>query len=473
MFRRYSSDSGTEQQPARPPAIVSEAVSATGMSHHAPMAQSLVTRGSSQRQKDVTDLKVRFHQRLLDLLNLPMIDKVPIEDLRREVGAIVREMLIEDGIALNAKECVQLIEEILDEVLGLGPIEPLLKDETISDILVNSHKQIFVERFGQLELTPVRFKDDKHLLRVIDKIVSRVGRRIDEGQPWVDARLSDGSRVNAIIPPSSLDGPALSIRKFARVPLTIERLVEVDALTREMAEFLRRVVQCRLNLLVSGGTGSGKTTMLNALSSYISNKERVITIEDAAELQLQQIHVLRLETRPPNVEGKGQVTQRDLVRNALRMRPDRIIVGEVRGAEVLDMLQAMNTGHEGSMTTIHSNSPRDSLARMEQMIGMSGFQLSDRTMRRQTASALHVIVQLERLSDGRRRMTSIQEVTGMEGEVVSMQEIYRFRRTGVDSKGEILGHFEATGIRPKLAARFEAWGMPLPADSFEVNRRLA
>jgi pilus assembly protein CpaF len=472
MFRRYSSENGSEQQP-RLGAATPEPSPAVEPTLNAPTYQSLVKGGGSQKQRDITDLKVRFHQRLLDLLNLPMIDKVPVEDLRREVGAIVREMLIEDGIALNAKECVQLIEEILDEVLGLGPIEPLLKDDTISDILVNSHKQIFVERFGLLEITPVRFKDDKHLLRVIDKVVSRVGRRIDEAQPWVDARLSDGSRVNAIIPPSAVDGPALSIRKFARVPLTMERMIEMGSLTKEMAEFLRRVVQCRLNLLVSGGTGSGKTTMLNAASGYISNKERVITIEDAAELQLQQIHVLRLETRPPNIEGKGQVTQRDLVRNALRMRPDRIIVGEVRGAEVLDMLQAMNTGHEGSMTTIHSNSPRDSLARMEQMIGMAGFQLSDRTMRRQVASALHVIVQLERLSDGRRRMTSIQEITGMEGDVVSMQEIYRFRRTGLDSKGEILGHFEATGIRPKLAARFEAWGMPLPADSFEINRRLA
>jgi pilus assembly protein CpaF len=470
MFRRYSSEvqNGNEQEQ---PSSGSRLVERAPEPQMAPRTNMKI--GSATRQSDVTDLKVRFHQRLLDLLNLPLIEKVPVDELRREVGAIVREMLIEDGIALNAKECVQLIEEILDEVMGLGPIEPLLKDETISDILVNTHKQVFVERFGLLELTPVRFKDDKHLLRVIDKIVSRVGRRIDEAQPWVDARLSDGSRVNAIIPPSALDGPLLSIRKFARVPLTMDRMIEIGSLTKEMAEFLRRVVQCRLNMVVSGGTGSGKTTMLNALSTYISNKERVVTIEDAAELQLQQIHVLRLETRPPNIEGKGAIAQRDLVRNALRMRPDRIIVGEVRGGEVLDMLQAMNTGHEGSMTTIHANAPRDSLARMEQMIGMTGFQLSDRMMRRQMASALHVIVQLERLSDGKRRMTSIQEITGMEGDVVSMQEIYRFRRTGLDAKGEIMGHYEATGIRPKVAARFEAWGMPLPADSFEINRRLA
>jgi len=469
VFRRFSTEvqSGTDQAQVTAPA--GERADINGAAPPKPAMRL----GPARRPSDVTDLKVRFHQRLLDLLNLPIIDKVPVDELRREVGAIVREMLIEDGIALNAKECVQLIEEILDEVLGLGPIEPLLKDETISDILVNTHKQVFIERFGQLELTPVRFKDDRHLLRVIDKIVSRVGRRIDESQPWVDARLQDGSRINAIIPPSAVDGPLLSIRKFSRVPLTLERLIEIGTMTKEMADLLRRIVQCRLNLIISGGTGSGKTTLLNAISSLISNKERIVTIEDAAELQLQQIHVLRLETRPPNIEGKGAVTQRDLMRNALRMRPDRIIVGEVRSGEVLDMLQAMNTGHDGSMTTIHANTPRDSLARMEQMIGMTGFQLSDRMMRRQMASALHVIVQLERLSDGKRRMTSVQEVTGMEGDVVSMQEIYRFRRTGIDTKGDIIGHFEATGIRPKLAQRFEAWGMPLPMDSFEINRRLA
>jgi pilus assembly protein CpaF len=425
------------------------------------------------RPNDVTDLKVGFHQRLLDMLNLPVIDKVPIEELRREVGQIVREMLIEDGIALNAKECVQLIEEILHEVLGLGPLEPLLKDETISDILVNTHAQVFIERFGQLELTQVRFKDDRHLLRIIDKIVSQVGRRIDESQPWVDARLPDGSRVNAIIPPSAVDGPLLSIRKFTRVPLTMERLVDIGTLTKDMVEFLRRCVQCRLNVLISGGTGSGKTTTLNALSTMISPKERVVTIEDAAELQLQQPHVLRLESRPPNIEGKGAVTIRDLVRNALRMRPDRIIVGEVRGGEVLDMMQAMNTGHEGSMTTVHANSPRDSLGRLEQMLGMTGFQLSDRTMRRQMASALHIVIQLERMSDGHRRMISIQEITGMEGEVITMQEIFRFQRTGIDGKGDIMGHYEATGIRPKFAQRFEAWGMPVPKDMFELKRRLA
>ncbi|HEX6978898.1 MAG TPA: CpaF family protein [Alphaproteobacteria bacterium] len=463
MFRRFSSEIGSGA--AAPPTLADTKERAAVI----PPPRSELAR----RTNDVTDLKVRFHQRLLDMLNLPVIDKVPIEELRREVGQIVREMLIEEGIALNAKECVQLIEEILDEVLGLGPLEPLLKDDTISDILVNTHKQVFVERFGRLELTPVRFKDDKHLLRIIDKIVSGIGRRIDESQPWVDARLSDGSRVNAIIPPSAIDGPLLSIRKFTRTPLTIDRLIEIGTMTKDMAEFLKRVVQSRLNLLISGGTGSGKTTMLNALSTMISDRERIITIEDAAELQLQQSHVLRLETRPPNIEGKGAVTQRDLVRNALRMRPDRIIVGEVRGAEVLDMLQAMNTGHDGSMTTVHANSPRDSLARLEQMIGMTGFNLSDRTMRRTMASALNVIVQLERMSDGKRRIVSIQEITGMEGDVVTMQEIFVFRRTGIDGNGNVLGHFEATGVRPKFAQRFEAWGVPLPADMFEPRRRLA
>jgi pilus assembly protein CpaF len=427
---------------------------------------------AARRGIDFTELKVRFHQRLLDLLNLPVLDKVPLEDLRREVGGIVRELLIEDGIAINAKECTQLIEEILDEVLGLGPLEPLLKDDSVSDILVNTHAQVYVERFGKLEMTPVRFKDDTHLLRIIDKIVSKIGRRVDEGQPWVDARLPDGSRVNAIIPPCALDGPLLSIRKFARIPYTTERLVENGTMTAEVCELMSAIVRGRLNLVISGGTGSGKTTLLNALSHFISNKERIITIEDAAELQLQQPHVARMETRPPNVEGKGSVTQRDLVRNALRMRPDRIIVGEVRGGEVLDMLQAMNTGHEGSMTTIHANAPRDALSRLEQMIGMTGFVLPERTMRAQMASALHVIVQLDRFSDGRRRVVSLQEVTGMEGDVVTMQEIFRFQRTGVDAAGNVLGHFEATGIRPRLMQRLDAWGIKVPTGMFEPNRHL-
>jgi pilus assembly protein CpaF len=421
---------------------------------------------------DLTDLKVRFHQRLLDMLNLTVLDKVSMDELRREVGAVVRELLLEDGIALNSKEYNQLVEEILDEVLGLGPLEPLLKDDTISDILVNTYCQVFVERSGRLETTEVRFKDDRHLLRIIDKIVSGVGRRVDESQPWVDARLPDGSRVNAIIPPCAVDGPLLSIRKFAKMPYTIERLVENNSITEDMVELLRGTVHCKLNILISGGTGSGKTTFLNALSSFISDKDRIVTIEDAAELQLQQNHVARMETRPPNMEGKGAVTQRDLLRNALRMRPDRIIVGEVRGGEVLDMLQAMNTGHEGSMTTVHANTARDALTRLEQMIGMTGFTLPERTMRAQIASALHVVIQLGRLSDGRRRLLSIQEITGVEGDIITMQEIFRFTRTGMDAEGNVQGHFEATGIRPRFAQRMESWGIRLPAEMFNPHRRL-
>jgi len=419
-----------------------------------------------------TELKVRFHQRLLNILNLSAIEKVGRAELAREVSAIVRELLIEEGIALNAGEFNRLVEEIMDEVLGLGPLEPLLKDDTINDILVNTHEQVFIERNGQLELTFARFKDDTHLLRIIDKIVSRVGRRVDESQPWVDARLPDGSRVNAIIPPCALDGPLLSIRKFAKRPYTIDRLIENNTLPRAVADFLEAAVRARVNVLISGGTGSGKTTFLNALSTFISDRERIVTIEDAAELQLQQTHVGRMETRPPNIEGKGAVTQRDLVRNALRMRPDRIVVGEVRGGEVLDMLQAMNTGHDGSMTTIHANSPRDALSRLEQMLGMTGFRLPEKTMRAQTASAIHLIIQLARLNDGRRRVISLQEITGMESDIITMQEIYRFTRTGVDAQGRVLGHFEATGVRPKLMSRLEAWGFKLPETMFQPNTML-
>jgi pilus assembly protein CpaF len=414
-------------------------------------------------------LKVRLHQRLLDTLNLSVLDQMTSEELRTGIGGIVREFLIEDGVALNAREYQRLVDEILHEVLGLGPLEPLLKDPTISDILVNTHAQVFVERHGQLELTPVRFKDDRHLMRIIDKIVSAVGRRVDESQPWVDARLADGSRVNALIPPCAVDGPLLSIRKFSRMPFTIERLIDIGTLTQEIAELLQGVVRSRLNVLISGGTGSGKTTLLNALSGFISDKERIVTIEDTAELQLQQVHVGRMETRPPNIEGKGEVSQRDLVRNALRMRPDRIILGEIRGAEALDMLQAMNTGHDGSMTTVHANTPRDALARLEHMVGMTGIELPMRSLRAQVASALQVIVQVQRLSDGRRRLISLQEITGMEGEVVSMQEIFTFRRSGIDADGNIKGQFVATGVRPKFARRLEEWGLPVRDNLFARN----
>ncbi len=418
------------------------------------------------------DLKTRLHERLLDMLNLSAIDKVAPSDLRREVSTIVNQLLVKEGVALNAKEFTQIVEEILDEVLGLGPLEPLLKDAQITDILVNTHNHVFVERQGRIEATRVRFKDERHLLRIIDKIVSAVGRRIDESQPWVDARLPDGSRVNAIVPPCALDGPLLSIRKFSRIPITIDGLIERAALTPQIAYLLQGVVRARLNILISGGTGSGKTTMLNAVSSFIGERERIITIEDAAELQLQQFHVARMETRPPNIEGRGAVTQRDLVRNALRMRPDRIIVGEVRGAEALDMLQAMNTGHDGSMTTIHANSSRDALGRLEQMIMMTGVQFPLRSMRAQMASAIDVVIQLERMSDGRRRLTSMQEITGMEGDVITMQEIFHFRRRGIDADGNVVGDFEARGIRPKFADRFKAYGIEMPSELFADQRKL-
>ena len=418
------------------------------------------------------DLKTRLHERLLDMLNLSAIDKVAPSDLRREVSTIVNQLLAKEGVALNAKEFQQIVEEILDEVLGLGPLEPLLKDPGVGDILVNTHDHVYVERHGRLEMTSVRFKDERHLLRIIDKIVSAVGRRVDESQPWVDARLPDGSRVNAIVPPCALDGPLLSIRKFGQSPMTIDKLIETGTLTPPIAHVLQGITHAHLNLIISGGTGSGKTTMLNAVSSFIRQRERIITIEDAAELQLQQRHVVRMETRPPNIEGRGAVTQRELLRNALRMRPDRIIVGEVRGAEALDMLQAMNTGHDGSMTTIHANTPRDALSRLEQMIMMTGVQFPLHSMRAQLASAINVVIQLERMADGKRRMVSLQEITGMERDVVTMQEIFSFKREGIDEHGTVVGHFEASGVRPKFADRLRAFGVELPSDIFSTKRKL-
>jgi pilus assembly protein CpaF len=364
------------------------------------------------------------------------------------------------------------VGDVLDELLGLGPLEPLLKDPTITDILVNGPASVFVERFGRLEGTPVRFKDEKHLVRIIQKIVSAVGRRIDESSPMVDARLADGSRVNAVVPPLALDGSLLSIRKFARVPIGMERLVEIGSIPPQLAEVLKAIVASRRNVLISGGTGSGKTTLLNAMSAYIDARERIVTIEDSAELQLQQRHVVRLETRPANMEGKGEITQRDLVRNALRMRPDRIIVGEVRAGEAFDMLQAMNTGHEGSMTTVHANTPRDSLSRLEQMIGMSGIDIPARSARAQIASAIHVVVQVSRLSDGRRKLVSVQEITGMEGDVTTMQEIFRFRQTGVDPDGLVIGRFEASGIRPRFIEQFLTHGITLPASLFRPDAKI-
>ena len=420
-----------------------------------------------------TDLKVRLHRELLDMMNLAVLDEMDQSVIRHEVGAMIRELLQGDPVPLSFGEKEQLVEDVLHEILGLGPLEPLIKDPTVTDILVNTHSLVFVERQGRLELTQVKFKDDAHLLRIIHKIVAGIGRRIDEAQPMVDARLADGSRINAVIAPVAVDGPLLSVRKFSKMPFDLERLIEADALTREIADFLAAIVQCRLNILVSGGTGSGKTTMLNALSRNIGESERIVTIEDAAELRLQQRHVVRLETRPANIEGKGEIVQRDLVKNALRMRPDRIIVGEVRGGEAFDMMQAMNTGHDGSMTTIHANSCRDAVSRLEQMIGMSGLDLPTKSMRAQIASSLNVVVQLQRLSDGRRRLISVHEITGMEGDVVSMQEIFQFQRLSTDDEGRIKGEFRATGVRPRFAEQFAARGIALPLEVFSPERRVA
>lgn len=419
-----------------------------------------------------TDLKVELHQRLLDLINLSALETMSRAQVQAEIGDIVHEQLAQQKHALNQKERIQLVEDVLDELLGLGPLEPLLKDDSITDILVNGHNLVFVERRGRLEETTVRFKDERHLLRIIQKIVAAVGRRVDESAPFVDARLTDGSRVHAIVPPLAVDGPLLSIRKFARVPINMERLTSLGSVPAPIAEMLRAIVEARRNILISGGTGSGKTTLLNAMSAFIDHHERIVTIEDSAELQLQQRHVARLETRPPNIEGRGEVTQRDLVKNALRMRPDRIIVGEVRAGEAFDMLQAMNTGHDGSMTTVHANTPRDAMARIEQMIGMSGVDMPMRAARAQIASAINVVIQVARLADGRRRLTSVSELTGMEGDVVTMQEIFRFKLTGRDEHGNVMGHFEATGIRPKFMTELMDRGIDLPSDIFRPDVRI-
>ena len=419
---------------------------------------------------DALGLKVRLHQRLIDLLNLSLLDRTPRETLRLEIRGAVIGLLAEEKRLLTPAQTDHLIDEILDELLGLGPLEPLLKDDTITDILINTHEAVYVERGGRLQRTDVRFQDTRHLVRIVNKIVAAVGRRVDESQPMVDARLADGSRVNAIIPPLAVDGPLVSIRKFSRVPLAMSRLVELGSITQEMAVVLEAIVKARRNVLISGGTGSGKTTLLNALSAYIDDHERIITIEDSAELQLQQSHVGRLETRPANIEGQGEVQQRELVRNALRMRPDRIIVGEVRSGEAFDMLQAMNTGHDGSMTTVHANTPRDALSRVEQMIGMAGLDIPARSIRGQIASAIHVVVQAERMEDGARRIVSISEISGMEEDVICMQEIFHFRRIGRGTDGRVIGQYEATGVRPRLMEVLRARGIELPTDLFAPGR---
>ncbi|TNC70936.1 CpaF family protein [Rubellimicrobium roseum] len=423
-----------------------------------------------KRKEKLQEVKLELHKVLLDNLNLAALDKASEQDLRQEIQNIAGESIDDMGMPINRDERAQLYQDLYDEVRGLGPLEALLKDDTVNDILVNGPHQIFVERAGKLQITDITFKDEKHLLRIIDKIVSAVGRRVDESNPYVDARLADGSRFNAMVPPVAVDGSLVSIRKFKKDKLSIDDLVRFGAFSEEMAAYLQAAVSTRLNIIVSGGTGSGKTTTLNALSSFIGNEERVLTIEDTAELQLQQTHVGRMESRPPNVEGKGAVTQRDCLRNALRMRPDRIIVGETRGEEVIDMLQAMNTGHDGSMTTIHANSARDGVSRLENMVAMAGIEMPLKAVRAQIASAVNLIVQASRLQDGSRRMTSITEITGMEGEVISMQEVFRFQRTGLTPENKILGHFTATGVRSHFSERFRLWGYDLPPSIFEPTK---
>jgi pilus assembly protein CpaF len=429
-------------------------------------------RGNARLAERLLDAKVRLHRRLIEEINLSVLEKMPEDEVRRQVHGLVAQYTVAERLALNAQELEDFVTEILDEMMGLGPIEPLLKDPTVNDILINSHEQVYVERAGMLEPTLVRFKDESHLLRIVNKIVSAVGRRVDESQPLCDARLLDGSRINIAVRPIAVDGPLVSIRKFSKKPFDLKKLLDMGAIRQPMADLLAAAVKARVTLIISGGTGSGKTTMLNALSAFISEKERLITIEDAAELQLQQPHVGRLKTRPPNIEGKGEIRQRELVKNALRMRPDRIILGECRGEEAFDMLQAMNTGHEGSMATVHANTPRDAISRLEQMIGMAGMPMTVASIRGQIAAAIRVIVQLQRLSDGKRCVTSIAELTGLEGDIIQMQEIYRFVRESTAEDGTVHGHFQATGIRPRFLSDLVAKGIVIPGSYFDPNKPL-
>ena len=416
---------------------------------------------------DMLDAKLRVHAKLIDELDLSALDELNDETMRLQVRKVIADIVSKDEMALSAAEEISFADAVIDEMTGLGPIEPLLKDDSIADILINGCNQVYIERNGELQLAPVRFADNEHLLRIVQRIVAAVGRRVDESQPLVDARLLDGSRVNAAISPIAIDGPLVSIRKFSKSPLTMDKLVGFGAIPKPVADFILAAVHCRASTVISGGTGSGKTTLLNALSSAISPKERLITIEDAAELQLQQPHVARMETRPPNIEGKGEIRQRELVKNALRMRPDRVILGEVRGEEAFDMLQAMNTGHEGSMATIHANNPRDALTRLEQMVMMGGMKISENAIRGQIANAIQFIVQASRLSDGSRKVMSIAEITGMEGDVVQMQEIFKFERTGTDSDGKVEGRFIATGLRPQFIDEMERRGVHMPEGIFD------
>ena len=480
MFSRYKkpSDGAPAQVPGRPavaalptPALARPAATDASNPNMVRKPSVAAAPGAPdkerKRKEKLSEIKVELHKRLLDNLNLSALEKASESDLRQEINSIASEALEEMAVVLNREERQSLNQELYDEVTGLGPLEPLLKDDTVNDILVNGPHNIFVERGGKLTKSDITFKDERHLLRIIDKIVSAVGRRVDESNPYVDARLADGSRFNAMVPPVAVDGSLVSIRKFKKEKLGIDDLVKFGAFSEEMAVYLQAAVACRLNVIVSGGTGSGKTTTLNALSSFIDNSERILTIEDTAELQLQQVHVGRMESRPANVEGRGAVTQRDCLRNALRMRPDRIIVGETRGEEVIDMLQAMNTGHDGSMTTIHANSARDGVSRLENMVAMAGIEMPLKAVRAQIASAVNLIVQASRLQDGSRRMVSITEITGMEGEVISMQEVFRYQRSGLGSDGKIIGRFTATGVRSHYSDRFRQWGYDLPAALFE------
>jgi pilus assembly protein CpaF len=455
--------SGRAPLPWEAPATPPEAPKPKRAAPPAPRVEDPLANAAHERAL----LKGRIHRKLLERLNLANLDKMDREQVVDAIRKVVHDLIGQEKAPLNFDEREELVVQVLDEIFGLGPLEPLMNDPQVSDILVNTWKQVYIERYGKLEVTDIRFQDDRHLLQVIDRIVSAVGRRIDDSSPMVDARLPDGSRVNAIIKPLALDGPHLSIRKFKRDALTGDDLLRTESLTEAMLELLRGIVQARLNVLISGGTGSGKTTLLNILSGFIPVTERIVTIEDSAELQLRQPHVVRLETRPPNIEGAGAIPQRLLLVNALRMRPDRIVVGEVRGAEAVDMLQAMNTGHDGSLTTIHSNSPRDALSRLETMIAMASLHLPERAMRQQIASAINVVIQVARLGDGSRKLIQISEIVGMEGEVITMQDIFVYERQGVDEDGRVVGRFKATGIRPKFADRLQAYGIKLSSLLFE------
>jgi pilus assembly protein CpaF len=476
-------DAQSEAGPSSPswsiPALDGKGAGRSGARGESPPGRALSTSGAApyddgNSSEEIHELKNRLHRQLLERLNLATLGQRNREEAELEVGKLVRQMIVQENTPLNMEERELVVEQVVYEIFGLGPLEPLLKDPSISDILVNGCKSVYIERNGRLEPTDVVFKNDQHLLQVIDRIVSAVGRRIDDSSPMVDARLQDGSRVNAIIPPLALDGPHISIRKFRRDVLSAEDLLRSGSVTEAILEFVRGAVKARLNILISGGTGSGKTTFLNMLSEAIPDNERIVTIEDSAELQLRQPHTVRLETRPPNIEGQGAVGQRQLVINALRMRPDRIIVGEVRGAEALDMLQAMNTGHDGSLTTLHANSPRDALGRLDTMVQMAGLTIGEQALRRQVASAIDLVIHLSRLSDGGRRVMNVSEIVGMEGEIISMQDLFVFDRKGIDEDGKVIGNFRATGIRPKSAEQLQAAGIDLEATLFAgstVGRR--